>query len=86
MKHFLHFSDGAIQFTFEFAFRIIPGIAFRNAIITADGANFVVVSVDKAMKDCVSVFSANNGSFLHKISLKGCNIKVIILIFPKSYV
>lgn len=76
--------DGSIQFTFEFAFRIIPGVAFRNAIITADGANFVVVSVDKAMKDCVSVFSANNGSFMHKISLKGCNIKVMFISFSKQ--
>lgn len=68
--------DGIVQFTFEFPFRIIPGIAFRNAVVTADGIHIVVVSVDKSGKDCINVFSATSGNHLHKVSLRGSNIKV----------
>lgn len=70
--------DGQVLFSFEFPVRTIPGIPFRCAVITADGAHIVVVSVDKGNKDCVSVYSATNGSHIQKITLKGCNIKVRI--------
>lgn len=65
-----------MQFSFEYPFRMIPGIAFRNAIVTADGIHIVVVSVDKSLKDCLSIFNSSTGNHIHKVSLKGCNIKV----------
>lgn len=58
---------------------MIPGIAFRNAIVTADGSYIVVVTIDKSNKDCISVFNATNGNHLHKVALRGCNIKVCFL-------
>lgn len=69
--------DGTLLFGFEYPFRIIPGIAFRNAIVTADGSYIVVVTIDKSNKDCISVFNATNGNHMHKVALKGCNIKVM---------
>lgn len=69
-------SDGTLLFSFEYPFRMIPGIPFRNAVITADGGYIVVVTIDKANKDCISVFNATNGNHVHKVALKGCNIKV----------
>lgn len=68
--------DGTLLFSFEYPFRMIPGIAFRNAIVTADGSYIVVVTIDKSNKDCISVFNATNGNHLHKVALRGCNIKV----------
>lgn len=68
--------DGTLLFSFEYPFRMIPGIPFRNAVITADGGYIVVVTIDKANKDCISVFNATNGNHVHKVALKGCNIKV----------
>lgn len=69
--------DGALQFSFEYPFRMIPGINFRNAIITADGNHIVVISIDKLNKDCVGVFNAT-GVYVHKVGLRSCNIKEVL--------
>ncbi|GAB0097357.1 NACHT domain-containing protein [Sergentomyia squamirostris] len=74
--------DGQIQFTFDFPVRMVPGIPFRCAVITADGAHIVVSTTDKGNKDCIGVYSAINGSHIQKIPLKGCNIKEIISLVP----
>lgn len=68
--------EGTLQCAFEYPFKIIPGIPFRNAIITSDNSHFVVVAVDKANKDSISVYNMS-GSHLHKIPLRGYNIKVL---------
>lgn len=73
--------DGALQFSFEYPFRMVPGIPFRNAVITSDSNHIVVVSVDKLNKDCVSVFNAT-GVYLHKVGLRSCNIKEVLTIIP----
>lgn len=67
-----------LLFGFEYPFRMIPGIAFRNAVVTADGAHIIVVTIDKANKDCIGVFNTTNGNPVHKVALKGCNIKEVI--------
>lgn len=54
---------------------MVPGIPFREAIVTADNNHIVVVTIDKANKDCISVFSSS-GNHVHKIALRGYNIKV----------
>lgn len=61
---------------------MIPGIAFRNAVVTADGSYIVVVTIDKTNKDCIGIFSASNGNQVHKVALKGCNIKEVITTVP----
>lgn len=73
--------DGALQFSFEYPFRMIPGIPFRNAVITSDNNHIVVVSIDKLNKDCISVFNAT-GIYLHKVGLRSCNIKEVLTIIP----
>ncbi|XP_059619516.1 NACHT and WD repeat domain-containing protein 2 [Phlebotomus argentipes] len=74
--------DGQIQFSFDFPVRMVPGIPFRCAVITADGMHIVVATTDKGSKDCIGVYSATNGSHIQKITLKGCNIKEIISLVP----
>lgn len=68
--------EGNILFSFEFNIRLIPGIPFRQAVLTADWQHIIVVAVDKGNKDYVGVYSGTNGSLIQKITLKGCNIKV----------
>lgn len=69
--------EGALQCAFEYPIKMIPGIPFRSAIITSDNSHIVVVSIDKANKDSINVFNAS-GTLVHKIALKGYNIKVNI--------
>lgn len=77
--------DGMVQYSFEFSFRMIAGIPFRNAVVTADGQHIVVVSADKTNKDCINVFNASVGNHLHKVTLRGCNIKDVINIIPMPH-
>lgn len=55
---------------------MIPGIPFRQAVVTSDGSYIIVVTVDKGMKDCIGIYNATSGNYLHKVAFKGCNIKV----------
>lgn len=66
-------------FSFEFSFRMIPGIPFRQAVVSSDGSYIIVVTVDKGMKDCIGIYNATTGNYLHKVAFKGCNIKVVYL-------
>lgn len=55
---------------------MIPGIPFRQAVVSSDGSYIIVVTVDKGMKDCIAIYNATTGNYLHKVAFKGCNIKV----------
>lgn len=59
---------------------MIPGTAFRKAVVTADGQNIIVVTLDKCLRDCIGVYNATTGNHIHKVSLKGCNIKEVIFL------
>lgn len=75
---------GILQFSFEYPFRMVPGIPFRNAVITADGSHIVVVTIDKLNKDCISVFNST-GNPVHKVPLRGCNIKEVLTTIPMPH-
>lgn len=68
--------DGNILYRFEFQVRVVPGLAFRQSVMSADGLHIIVCTVDKSGKDCIGVYNALNGSVVCKIPLKGCAIKV----------
>lgn len=72
----IYYTEGNILFRFEYPIRMVPGLPFRQSVISADTAYFIVCTVDKANKDCLAVYSATNGTFVSKILLKGCGIKV----------
>lgn len=74
--------DGQMIFNFEYPVRLVPGLPFRCAVVTADGQHIVCTSVDKNSKDSVWVYNATNGTHEHKISLKGCNIKEVVSLLP----
>jgi NACHT domain- and WD repeat-containing protein len=73
---------GQMVFSFEYPIRIVPGLPFRSAAISADGAHIVVTTLDKAGRDCISVFNATTGTFIQKITMKGCGIKEIQQVVP----
>lgn len=68
--------EGTLQCAFEYPFKMIPGIPFRNAVVTSDNSHIIVVTIDKSNKDSVSVYNVF-GNHVHKIALRGYNIKVI---------
>lgn len=68
---------GPLHCQFDYPFRMIPGVPFRGAVVTSDNGHIVVVTIDKANKDCVSVFSMA-GHHVHRIPLKGYNIKEVL--------
>ncbi|KFB37533.1 AGAP011163-PA-like protein [Anopheles sinensis] len=74
--------DGAIVFSYDYPVRLVPGLPFRCAVISADGQHILCASTDKNGKDAIAVFSGANGTFLHKISLRTCNIKEIVSLLP----
>lgn len=70
--------EGTVLFQFEFQFRMVAGIAFRRAVVTADGTHIVVVSVDRTVRDSLTVFATSNGACVHRVSLRGCSIKDVM--------
>uniref|UniRef100_A0AAG5DIR5 NWD2 C-terminal beta-propeller domain-containing protein n=1 Tax=Anopheles atroparvus TaxID=41427 RepID=A0AAG5DIR5_ANOAO len=74
--------EGAIVFSYDYPVRLVPGLPFRCAVISADGQHILCASTDKNGKDAIAVFSGANGTFLHKISLRTCNIKEIVSLLP----
>ncbi|XP_055855708.1 NACHT and WD repeat domain-containing protein 2 [Episyrphus balteatus] len=77
--------DGNILFRFEFPVRTIPGLPFRQSVISADEAHIICCAVDKSNKDCISVYNASTGSHVSKILLKGCSIKEVIALVPMPH-
>ncbi|TMW50163.1 hypothetical protein DOY81_004788, partial [Sarcophaga bullata] len=77
--------EGSTLFRFEFPIRMIPGLPFRQAVISSDGTYIIVCSVDKANKDCLAVYNATNGTFISKVLLKACSIKEIITLVPMPH-
>ncbi|XP_039965755.1 NACHT and WD repeat domain-containing protein 2 [Bactrocera tryoni] len=77
--------EGNILFRFEYTIRMVPGLPFRQSVISADLAYVIVCTVDKANKDCLAVYSATNGTFVSKILLKGCAIKEVISLVPMPH-
>lgn len=80
-----HIPSGAIQYSFEYPVRVVPGLAFRTAVVSSDEAYIITVTLDKSNKDCMGVYSASNGQQLHKVTLKGCSIKEILLLIPMPH-
>ncbi|KAJ8916564.1 hypothetical protein NQ315_000208 [Exocentrus adspersus] len=67
--------SGEMVYSFEYPVRSTTGVPFKPAIVTADNQNLVIIAADKTNRDCIIVHSAQNGSLLQRISLKGCGIK-----------
>lgn len=69
-------SDGELQYSFEYPIRSITGIPFRLAVITSDEQHIAVSAADKTNRDCIMIYNATTGTFVNRISLKVCGIKV----------
>lgn len=69
--------------------RSITGVPFRSAVISVDGQHLIVIAADKTNRDCILTYNGQNGTFIHRISLKSCGIKVNKLnnlqIYPTCY-
>lgn len=66
---------GDVLYKFEFSIKCVPGVPFRPAVVSADGASIIVSTLDKNGKDSLSVYNAENGTHIHKTSLRGCGVK-----------
>lgn len=71
--------DGEVLYKFDFPTKSIPGIPFRATVVSADGQYITTTSLDKNGKDALSVYNAENGAHLHKVTLKTCGIKENVL-------
>jgi WD40 repeat protein len=70
--------EGEILYKFEYPVKCTPGVPFRKAIINADGSNIIVATIDKTNRDALSVYNADNGQHIHKVTLRGCGIKEML--------
>ena len=60
----------------EFPVRTLAGMAFKQAVVTCDSMNIVVIGVDKGARDALFVFHTKTGSLISKIPLKQSSAKV----------
>ncbi|XP_072379032.1 NACHT and WD repeat domain-containing protein 2 isoform X1 [Diabrotica undecimpunctata] len=67
--------NGEMVYSFEYAVRSITGVPFRPAVVTSDNQHLVMSGADKTNRDCIFVYNAQNGAFVHRITLKMCAIK-----------
>lgn len=70
--------DGETIYKFEHPVKASPGVPFRCAIVSADGSNIIVATIDKTGKDAMSVYNAENGTHIHKVTLRGSGIKEMV--------
>ncbi|XP_056633882.1 NACHT and WD repeat domain-containing protein 2 [Diorhabda sublineata] len=67
--------NGEMIYSFEYAVRSITGVPFRPAVVTSDNQHLVMAGADKTNRDCIFVYNALSGTFIHRIGLKMCAIK-----------
>ncbi|XP_057664227.1 NACHT and WD repeat domain-containing protein 2 [Diorhabda carinulata] len=67
--------NGEMIYSFEYAVRSITGVPFRPAVVTSDDQHLVMAGADKTNRDCIFVYNALSGTFIHRIGLKMCAIK-----------
>jgi hypothetical protein len=67
--------DGEVLYKFEFIIKSIPGFPFRHPNVSADGQFIIATTIDKNNKDALAIYNAENGQFIHKVSLRACGIK-----------
>lgn len=70
-------ADGSKVFSFEYPVRAAAGLGFKEAVITCDCQNIVVIAADKGHREAIHVFNAKTGALLSKIPLKISGVKVI---------
>ncbi|CAH1118502.1 unnamed protein product [Phaedon cochleariae] len=68
---------GEMVYSFEYPLRSITGVPFKPAVVTSDNLHLVLAAADKTNRDCVLVYNAQTGSFVHRIPLKSSMIKDI---------
>lgn len=72
--------DGEILYKFEYAVKSVAGVPFRCAVVSADGSLIITATIDKTNKDALSVYSTENGSHLHKVTLRGSGVKEMLTV------
>lgn len=64
------------MYCFEFTLRNIPGAPFKEAVITTDNANIVLLAADKGHREAMCAFHIKTGELVSKVQLKYSNVKV----------
>ncbi|PSN30262.1 hypothetical protein C0J52_18638 [Blattella germanica] len=77
--------DGTRIYASEFPVRNVAGSVFKQAVVTCDGNNILVIGADKGSKDALYVVNARTGSLVSKIPLKQSAAKDIITLIPMPH-
>lgn len=70
------FLGGNHVYNFEFPLRNVPGIPFKEAVISCDNAFIVVLGTDKGQREAVYTFNSKTGELVSKVPLRYSVVKV----------
>ncbi|XP_014255655.1 NACHT and WD repeat domain-containing protein 2 isoform X2 [Cimex lectularius] len=68
---------GNTIYNFEYPVRNIPGVSFKEVVMTSDNQSVVALAADKGQKEALHVFHAKNGQCLCKIPLRIPGVKEV---------
>lgn len=60
--------------------RNIPGVPFKEAVVTCDDINIVVLAADKVHREALFAFNSNTGEMVSKVPLRYSGVKVKLLL------
>lgn len=69
-------AGGEHVYSFEFTIRNVPGVPFKEAVITSDNANIAILASDKSHREAMFAFNCKTGELVSKVPLKYSVVKV----------
>ncbi|XP_065202628.1 NACHT and WD repeat domain-containing protein 2 isoform X2 [Planococcus citri] len=72
--------SGNHAYSFEFSIRNIPGVAFKEAVITSDNLNISILAADKGHREAMFTFNNKTGELVSKVPLKYSNVKDVMFL------
>lgn len=73
---FIWILGGEKSHTIEFSFRHTPGCAFKEAVVTSDEANIVILVADKGHREALCAYNIETGELASRVPLRYSGVKV----------
>ncbi|CAB0008443.1 unnamed protein product, partial [Nesidiocoris tenuis] len=67
--------SGTTVYSFDYPVRNVPGVNFKDVVITCDSQMIVALAADKGTREAIYVFNCKNGSNISKIPLRIPGVK-----------
>ncbi|BES94311.1 NAHypothetical proteinT domain [Nesidiocoris tenuis] len=67
--------NGTTVYSFDYPVRNVPGVNFKDVVITCDSQMIVALAADKGTREAIYVFNCKNGSNISKIPLRIPGVK-----------